>query len=141
MVGRGRGSVCLELGLDQTQPLADVLSHLSPHILQETGLGGGRIRLGLGHLYHLLVHLHLRAGAEAMAAATPRPLHQPSWHLDRECLLDHFDRPPHSDHANATNLDAAVKESGEDWSDAGIRSWILVSQSAFLYGMSPSNQP
>lgn len=29
MVGRRRGSLCLEPGLDQTQSLADVLSHLS----------------------------------------------------------------------------------------------------------------
>lgn len=126
MVVGSRDSLRLEPWLDQDKPLAHVLPHLPCSLLQKDGVGGWWFRHGLGCLHYLSLHFHLRASPETVVPSTPWPLHQPSWHLDCQCLLDYLYRSRHPDSTYAPDLESSAKDNGEDGPDFCLWPGLLV---------------
>lgn len=124
---RGRGSLCVQPRLDQTEHSAHVLPDFPLPLLQDMGIHHRNLRRPLGYLYHLPLHLHLRPRPEAMVSPDPRAVHQPSWHMGCKRRLNDRNRRCHSNPSNPTSVEAATSNLGKDSRVNRLQLGILVS--------------
>lgn len=112
--------------MDQAEPSADVLPHLPRAILQEDGMGGRRLRHGLGGLHYVPFRFHLCARAKDVVSGHSWPVHQSGSYLDRQRGVNTVDRRGHLDDAASTALELAAFDTREDRSHLRVWFGILV---------------
>lgn len=76
MAPHHRNHLRLEPVLDKTQPPLHVLPHLPVSLFQKASYLRGRLCRDVGDLRVVFIHIHLRAGREAVASGYRGPLRE-----------------------------------------------------------------